>query len=56
MRRSARRVSMDPTRIVIVLDNSSLNKLSITSTSPSLIFNATLPVNPSQTMTSACPL
>jgi hypothetical protein len=49
-------VSNDPTRMVMVLDNSSLNRPSITSTSPSLIFNATLPVNPSQTMTSACPL
>ena len=55
-RRSARLVNSDPTRIVIVLDSSSLNNTSITSTSPSLILSATLPVNPSHTMTSARPL
>ena len=42
--------------MVIVLDNSSLNKPSTNPTRPSLIFSATLPVNPSHTMTSASPL
>ena len=49
-------VSSDPTRMVIVLDSSSRSSSSTTSTSPSLTFSATLPVKPSQTMTSAAPL
>ena len=40
----------------IVPDSSSLNNPSTISTRPSLVFSATLPVNPSQTMTSASPL
>ena len=42
--------------MVKVLDSSSLRSASTVSTSPSLIFSATFPVNPSQTMTSASPL
>jgi len=41
---------------VKVLDSSSLSNSSTMSTSPSLTFNAMLPVKPSQTMMSAAPL